>query len=38
MSVSVQTHTTLIGYALWVVGFTGSHRFYYGEPVAVLPE
>ncbi len=23
----------LVGYLLWVVGFTGSHRFYYGRPI-----
>ena len=23
-----------MGYALWVFGFTGSHRFYYGRPVS----
>ena len=22
-----------IGYLLWIFGFTGSHRFYYGRPV-----
>ena len=22
-----------MGYLLWVFGFTGSHRFYYGKPV-----
>src|SRR5690606_32667234 len=22
-----------IGYVLWIFGFTGSHRFYYGRPV-----
>lgn len=27
------THSKLIGYALWIFGFTGSHRFYYGKPV-----
>ena len=27
------THSTLIGYALWIFGFLGSHRFYYGKPV-----
>jgi TM2 domain-containing membrane protein YozV len=27
------THSTLIGYLLWVFGFTGSHRFYLGKPV-----
>ena len=28
-----QTHSTLIGYVLWIFGFTGSHRFYYGKPI-----
>ncbi|HOW49738.1 MAG TPA: NINE protein [Rubrivivax sp.] len=23
----------MIGYLLWIFGFTGSHRFYYGRPV-----
>ena len=27
------THSKLIGYILWLFGFTGSHRFYYGKPV-----
>lgn len=27
------THSKVIGYLLWLVGFTGSHRFYYGRPV-----
>jgi TM2 domain-containing membrane protein YozV len=27
------THSKTIGYALWIFGFTGSHRFYYGRPV-----
>lgn len=26
------THSTPIGYVLWLFGFTGSHRFYYGKP------
>ena len=25
------THSKVIGYILWVVGFTGAHRFYYGK-------
>lgn len=25
------THTILFGYLLWLVGFTGAHRFYYGR-------
>lgn len=27
------THSKLIGYLLWIFGFTGSHRFYFGKPV-----
>jgi len=26
------THRKTIGYILWIFGFTGSHRFYYGRP------
>ena len=27
------THSKLIGYALWVLGFTGAHRYYFGKPI-----
>lgn len=27
------THSKTIGYILWIFGFTGAHRFYYGRPV-----
>jgi TM2 domain-containing membrane protein YozV len=27
------THSVLFGYLLWIFGFTGSHRFYYGRPL-----
>ena len=27
------THSLVIGYLLWIFGFTGSHRFYYGKPI-----
>lgn len=27
------THSLVIGYALWLFGFSGAHRFYYGKPV-----
>ncbi len=27
------THSVVIGYVLWIFGFMGSHRFYYGKPV-----
>ena len=33
MSERADTHSKLIGYLLWIFGFTGSHRFYYGKPV-----
>jgi TM2 domain-containing membrane protein YozV len=27
------THLKSIGYLLWLFGFTGAHRFYYGKPI-----
>jgi TM2 domain-containing membrane protein YozV len=27
------THSLVIGYILWLFGFTGSHRFYYGKQI-----
>jgi TM2 domain-containing membrane protein YozV len=27
------THSKVIGYLLWIFGFTGSHRFYFGKPI-----
>ena len=27
------THNLIIGYLLWIFGFIGSHRFYYGKPI-----
>ena len=27
------THSLLVGYLLWVFGFTGAHRFYYGKQI-----
>jgi TM2 domain-containing membrane protein YozV len=32
-NVESDTHRKTIGYILWIFGFTGSHRFYYGKPV-----
>ncbi len=29
-----KTHSQLIGYLLWIFGFTGAHRFYYGKTVS----
>lgn len=28
------THSKVIGYILWIFGFMGAHRFYYGRPVS----
>ena len=33
MNAANDTHSKIIGYILWIFGFTGSHRFYYGKPV-----
>ncbi len=33
MNSSDDTHLKTVGYILWLFGFTGSHRFYYGKPV-----
>ncbi len=27
------THSKVIGYILWIFGFMGAHRFYYGRPI-----
>ena len=27
------THSLAVGYLLWIFGFLGSHRFYFGRPV-----
>ena len=32
MANNQDTHRKTIGYILWIFGFTGSHRFYYGKP------
>ena len=33
MTSNQDTHRKSIGYILWIFGFTGSHRFYYGKPL-----
>lgn len=33
MNQAPDTHSKLMGYLLWLFGFTGAHRFYYGKPV-----
>ncbi len=30
---SAHTHLKTIGYVLWIFGFTGAHRFYFGKPI-----
>ena len=30
------THSIGIGYLLWIFGFTGAHRFYFGKPLTGL--
>lgn len=32
MLIASSTHSTTIGYILWIFGFTGAHRFYFGRP------
>jgi TM2 domain-containing membrane protein YozV len=34
MDRTADTHRKLFGYILWLFGFTGSHRFYYGKPIS----
>ena len=34
MAQTCDTHSKTIGYLLWIFGFTGSHRFYYGRPIS----
>jgi TM2 domain-containing membrane protein YozV len=31
---SNDTHSLGVGYVLWLFGFTGAHRFYFGKPVS----
>lgn len=33
VGMATDTHSKLMGYALWIFGFTGAHRFYYGKPI-----
>lgn len=33
MNTRNDTHSVLIGYGLWIFGFLGSHRFYYGRQI-----
>ena len=29
-----RTHNLVIGYIIWIFGFLGAHRFYYGKPIS----
>ncbi|MCY2994942.1 MAG: TM2 domain-containing protein [Planctomycetota bacterium] len=33
MTATDDTHLKSVGYVLWIFGFTGAHRFYYGRPL-----
>jgi TM2 domain-containing membrane protein YozV len=33
MTTQRNTHSLIVGYLLWLFGFTGSHRFYYGKQI-----
>lgn len=34
MNTNENTHNLFIGYILWLFGFIGAHRFYYGKPLS----
>ena len=34
MQPGTDTHLKSVGYVLWLFGFTGSHRFYFGKPIS----
>ncbi|MBJ18892.1 MAG: TM2 domain-containing protein [bacterium] len=34
MSENENTHSLFVGYVLWIFGFLGAHRFYFGRPVS----
>lgn len=34
MKTDVPTHSKLMGYVLWIFGFLGAHRFYYGKQIS----
>ena len=33
MNTASNTHSKVVGYILWLFGFTGAHRFYFGRPI-----
>ena len=34
MALPDNTHSKIVGYILWIFGFMGAHRFYFGRPVS----
>jgi len=34
MTSTDNTHSKIIGYILWIFGFMGAHRFYFGRPIS----
>ncbi len=34
MAQNENTHSILMGYLLWIFGFMGAHRFYYGKQIS----
>ncbi|MCA9210433.1 MAG: NINE protein, partial [Planctomycetales bacterium] len=34
MTMQNNSHLKSIGYLLWLFGFTGAHRFYFGKPIS----
>jgi TM2 domain-containing membrane protein YozV len=34
MQNKIETHNLAVGYLLWILGFIGLHRFYFGKPIS----
>ncbi len=34
MNSNENTHSLAVGYLVWIFGFLGAHRFYYGKPIS----
>lgn len=34
MDERINTHNMAVGYLLWIFGFMGAHRFYFGRPIS----
>jgi len=34
MPLQNNTHSVIVGYILWIFGFIGAHRFYFGRPIS----